>query len=86
MTEEEKKQLQEIIEEINKEAKNVVEDYVSNPSEMSGSAFQIHETSPYLDEMFKEKAWKKIIKTDDMEGLLKRVKKHNKKLGKKKKD
>ena len=47
MTEEEKKELQKIIEEINEEAKNVVEDYVKNPSELSGSTIQIHETSPF---------------------------------------
>ena len=48
MTEEEKKELQKIIEEINEEAKNVVEDYVKNPSELSGSTIQIHETSPFM--------------------------------------
>jgi len=86
MTKEEKKVLQELMDEINEEAKNVVEDYANNPSEMSGSVVEIHETSPYLDEQFKNDGWKRIIKSDDMEGLLKRVQKHNKKLVKKKKD
>ena len=86
MTKEEKKELQNLIDEINEEAKNVVEDYANNPSEICGSVVEIHETSPYLDEQFKNDGWKKIIKTDDMEGLLKRVQEHNKKLVKKKKD
>ena len=33
---------------LTKEAKKVVEDYVKNPSEMSGSLTQVHENSPYL--------------------------------------
>ena len=85
MTEEEKEELQKIIEEINDEAKSVVEDYVKNPSELSGSTIQIHETSPFMKEEYKGTGWKKVIHTDDMDGLLKRTQEHNKKLVKKKK-
>ena len=42
-------EMKKIVEEITKEAKLVVEDYVKNPSEMSGSVVQIHETSPILN-------------------------------------
>ena len=34
--------------EITEEAKNVVEDYIKNPSELSGSITQIHESSPLV--------------------------------------
>ena len=33
-------------------------------SEMSGSITQIHENSPFLDEIFQGDSWKKVIKTD----------------------
>ena len=35
--------------EIVDEAKKVVEDYVDNPSDISGSTVNIHHNSPYLD-------------------------------------
>ena len=43
-----KEELQKSINEITEEAKSVVEDYVNNPTEMSGSVTQVHENSPYL--------------------------------------
>ena len=48
LTKKDQEILKKLIEEINKEAKNVVEDYVKNPSDMSGSVVQIHEDSPFL--------------------------------------
>ena len=40
-----------IMKEITEEAKSVVDDYVKNPSKISGSAeIRIHENSPWLDE------------------------------------
>ena len=62
MKKEEKKQLQKLIDEINNEAKNIVEDYLKNPSEISGSVVQVNQNSPYLDEEFKGSGWKKVIK------------------------
>tara|TARA_R100001443_G_scaffold85087_1_gene91738 strand:- start:254 stop:472 length:219 start_codon:yes stop_codon:yes gene_type:complete len=51
LTQEQKKELQKLLEEIMKEAKSVVEDYSKNPSKISGSAqIRIHEDSPWLDE------------------------------------
>lgn len=37
LTKEQQKELEKIIEEINQEAKKVIDDYIKNPSEMSGS-------------------------------------------------
>ena len=86
-----KKELDDIIKEITEEAKSVVKDYADNPSEISGSTISIHNTSPYLEERWTGESWKKVIQTDDMNQLLKDVKKHNeyrkkeKKLGNKQK-
>jgi len=47
-----------------------VEDYVDNPSEISGSKVNIHQNSPYLESdendepTFSGSRWKKIIKRD----------------------
>ena len=43
-----KKELEKLVKEITDEAKKVVEDYVKNPSEMSGSYHYINENSPIL--------------------------------------
>ena len=47
-------------------ASNVVEEYddldLSELSELSSSITQIHEDSPFLDEIFKGDEWKKVIK------------------------
>ena len=48
MNKEQKEELKKLISEIMNEAKNVVEDYKTNPSEMSGSVVQVHENSPYV--------------------------------------
>ena len=45
-----KEELQKLADEITEEAKNVVKDYVKNPSQMSGSVTQVHEDSPFLKE------------------------------------
>ena len=42
------KELQDLIDDITDKAKEVVEDYKNNPSEMSGSVTQVHQNSPYL--------------------------------------
>ena len=48
LTKEEQQELERLIKEITEEAKYVVEDYVNNPSEMSGSITQVAEGSPLL--------------------------------------
>ena len=56
LNKEQKKELEKILIEMNMEAKKVVEDYVENPPEISGSTvINVHESSPYLDE---KKEWK----------------------------
>ena len=63
-----KKQLERLQKEILDEAKKVVEDYVDNPSEISGSTIGIHQNSPFLDSdkndepKFSGSRWTKVIK------------------------
>ena len=63
-----KKQLEQLKKEILKEAKKVVEDYVDNPSDISGSTVNIHQNSPFLDSIddkepqFSGSRWKHVIK------------------------
>ena len=64
-----KKKLEQLKKEILDEAKKVVENYVDNPSELSGSTINIHQNSPFLDEddngepAFSGSRWTKIIKS-----------------------
>ena len=75
----EKEELQKLTDEITEEAKNVVEDYVKNPSEISGSLVEIHEDSPFIDERVPEgKGWKKVLKGLTPEDI-KRIQKKKKK-------
>ena len=63
-----RKELEKLKKEILDEAKKVVENYVDNPSDISGSVVNIHQNSPFLDEdengepMFSGSRWTKIIK------------------------
>ena len=63
-----RKELERLKKEILEEAKKVVEDYVDNPSEISGSTINIHQNSPFLDENkngdpeFSGSRWKHVIK------------------------
>ena len=43
------KELEKLKKEILDEAKRVVENYVENPSDISGSVVNIHQNSPFLD-------------------------------------
>ena len=69
LTKEEREELEKLQNEIIEEAKKVVEDYVENPSEISGSTIGIHQNSPFLDSdedgepMFSGSRWTKIIKS-----------------------
>ena len=64
-----KKQLEQLKKEILDEAKKVVENYVDNPTDISGSVVNIHENSPFLDEtkegepQFSGSRWTKVIKS-----------------------
>ena len=65
----EKEELERLKKEILEEAKKVVEDYVDNPSDISGSVVNIHQNSPYLDTdkddepLFSGSRWTKVIKS-----------------------
>ena len=63
------KELEELKKEIMEEAKKVVDNYVDNPTDISGSVVNIHQNSPFLDEdennepMFSGSRWTKVIKS-----------------------
>jgi hypothetical protein len=64
-----RKELEKLKKEILDEAKKVVENYVDNPSDISGSVVNIHQNSPFLDEdedgepQFSGSRWKHVIKS-----------------------
>ena len=63
-----RKELEKLKKEILDEAKKVVENYVDNPSEISGSTINIHQNSPFLDTdekdepLFSGSRWTKVIR------------------------
>ena len=69
LTKEQKEELEKLQKEIVDEAKKVVEDYVDNPSDISGSTVNIHQNSPFLDSdennepRFSGSRWTKEIKS-----------------------
>ena len=66
ITKDQEKQLQDMVNNMLEIASNVVEEYknldLSELSELSGSITQIHEDSPFLDELFTGESWKRVIK------------------------
>ena len=54
--------LQRLADEIMNLATEVVTDYETNPSEISGSSVEIHEDSPFLDERFEGNNWKRVLR------------------------
>ena len=68
LTKEQKEELEKLQKEIVDEAKKVVEDYVDNPTDISGSVVSIHQNSPFLEEdddgepQFSGSRWKHVIK------------------------
>lgn len=71
LSQEAQRELSKITEELLGLAKQVKEEFGEDNmdefdeqmNEMSASITQIHEDSPYLDEVFKGDSWKKVIKT-----------------------
>ena len=69
LTKEQREELEKLQKEILEEAKKVVDDYVDNPSDISGSVVNIHQNSPFLDTdendepVFSGSRWTKIIKS-----------------------
>ena len=68
LTKEQREELEKLQKEIIDEAKKVVEDYVDNPSDISGSVVNIHQNSPFLDSNennepeFSGSRWRHVIK------------------------
>ena len=62
LTKKQKEELQRLTDELMNLSTEVVEDYEDNPSEISGSVVEIHEGSPFLDERFEGKGWKRVLK------------------------
>ena len=69
LTKKQKEELEKLQNEIIDEAKKVVENYVDNPSDISGSLVNIHQNSPFLDSnkdgepSFSGSRWTKVIRS-----------------------
>ncbi len=70
LTKKQKEELENLKNEILDEAKKVVNDYVDNPSDISGSTINIHHNSPYLDTeldsdkpLYSGSRWAKVLKS-----------------------
>ena len=70
LTKEQKEELEKLQKEIIDEAKKVVDNYVDNPTDISGSTVNIHQNSPFLDSdedgepIHSGSRWTKLIKTE----------------------
>ena len=69
LTKEQREELEKLQKEILDEAKKVVENYVDNPSDISGSVGNIHQKSPYLDSdddgepLFSGSRWTRVLRS-----------------------
>ena len=69
LTKEQKEELEKLQKEIVDEAKKVVDNYVDNPTDISGSTVNIHQNSPFLDSakdgepLFSGSRWTKVIRS-----------------------
>tara|TARA_Y100000361_G_scaffold130617_1_gene126767 strand:- start:281 stop:508 length:228 start_codon:yes stop_codon:yes gene_type:complete len=70
LTKKQKEELQKLTDDILNEAKKVVDDYVDNPSEISGSVVNVHQNSPFLDKelhsdepLYSGSRWTKVLKS-----------------------
>ena len=70
LTKEQREELEKLQKEIVDEAKKVVNDYVDNPTDISGSVVNIHQNSPYLDTekdsdepLYSGSRWTNVIKS-----------------------
>ena len=61
LSKEQEEELQKLTDEMMDSATGVFEDYQSNPSELSGSIIQIHESSPFLQKWLKGDKWIKVL-------------------------
>ncbi len=69
LTKEQREELEKLQKEIIDEAKKVVNDYVDNPSDISGSTINIHQNSPFLDSdkdgepLFSGSRWTRVLRS-----------------------
>ena len=69
LTKKEKEELEKLQKEIVDEAKKVVEDYVDNPTDISGSTVNIHQNSPFLDSdedgepLYSGSRWTRVLRS-----------------------
>ena len=61
LTKKQEEELQKLTKQVLDEARLVVESYEKEPSEISGSVVQIHETSPFFKGWLKGNKWKKVL-------------------------
>ena len=65
LSKEQEKELQDMVNNMLDVAARVVDEYddldLSDLNALSGSITQVHEDSPYLDEIFKGNSWKRVI-------------------------
>ena len=61
LTKKQEEELQKLTKQVLDEARLVVKSYEDEPSEISGSVVQIHETSPFLQKWLKGDKWKKVL-------------------------
>ena len=80
LTDDQQKELEELLSDTVQEAKKVRKDYDDNPSELSGSTIQVHQDSPFVDERVPDDSnWRHVI-TAPADEVLKNVTEHNKKI------
>ena len=88
-TKEEQEELDKLLEEIVSDAKDMIDDYVKNPSELNkDNLLQVHEDSPLFDEYIKGNKWQRVVKNipgleDYLKGYTKKMEKVFKKNKKK---
>ena len=63
LTKKQKEELEMLINDVSKEAKNVKKDYDNNPSEISGSTIRVHQDSPYMSDSkaLEGDKWKQVL-------------------------
>ena len=67
LSKKQKKELEELQNQMIDEAKKVREDFKKTPSDENVTDINIDFDSPYLDEQFKDSQWKKVVKPQYVE-------------------
>ena len=72
------KEIEPFLSEITELAKEIAKDYKKTKTVASGSSVFVSENSPYLDEQYDEKGWKRVLKVNKQTHI-KKIKKNKKK-------